>query len=80
MAALPTQAIIDTFLERRSPCAVCGTVAWDVGDLLRAPVVSEPIRAFSGPQLLMQSFRCTGCDNLVLIYAARTVDATKADD
>jgi len=73
MSAVPdTQAIIDTFMARRSACAVCGAVAWKTGDLLRAPIVELPIRALTGPQSIMQSFCCTSCNHVVLIAVGRT--------
>ena len=71
--------MIDTFLARQAPCAVCGTVAWAAGDVLRASIIEEPIQAITGPQAVFQSFRCTHCDNVVFIFAFRTTGTKKGD-
>jgi hypothetical protein len=69
---IDVQAVITQFLDRKASCAVCGAVAWEAGDQVSVSIVPEPVRKISGSAVVAQSFRCTDCNNLLLIAIGRT--------
>lgn len=70
---LDAQPVIDRFLARNAPCAVCGAATWAVGELIGLPFARDGrIGGLRAPVVLAQSFRCAGCDNLALISLGRS--------
>lgn len=63
------QDTIDTFLARKSPCTVCGEVAWQAGDIIGTPIAQNgKVGGLGAPKLVAQTFWCATCHHLVFIH------------
>ena len=67
------QPMIDAFMARKAPCAVCGAVDWESGDLIAAPIVQEQgAIAERSPKVFLQLVRCASCGNVVSLFVSRS--------